>query len=64
VISVDDDFILVQQMNKHWPNLFEIYFLSPVTRLAQTSTCTRSDDDLVFYVTRKIDNGFPHSSVS
>ncbi len=50
---LDDDYILVQETNKEWPKLFDTYFLSPTTRLAQTSTSTTSDDDLVFYVTRK-----------
>jgi len=63
-ISLDDDFVLVQQVNNQWPNLFDIYFLSPTTRLAQISTSTTSDDDLVFYVTRKTPNDSQDSSVS
>jgi len=61
---LDDDYILVQEVNKEWPKLFDIYFLSPTTRLAQTSNSTTSDDDLVFYVTRKIHNDLQHPSVS
>ncbi|CAF3310424.1 unnamed protein product [Rotaria socialis] len=49
----DDDFILVQKSNSEWPKLFDTYFSSTTTRLAQTSTGITSDDDLVFYVTRK-----------
>ncbi|CAF2070863.1 unnamed protein product [Rotaria magnacalcarata] len=49
----DDDFILVQKSNSEWPKLFDMYFSSTTTRLAQTSTGITSDDDLVFYVTRK-----------
>jgi hypothetical protein len=56
----DDDYILVQEVNTEWPKLFDIYFLSPTTRLAQTSTSTTSDDDLVFYVTRKVQTDFQH----
>ena len=62
-INTDDDFILIQQANDQWPTLFNLYFLSTTTRLAQTSTSQTSDDDLVFYVTRKIDNDI-HRSVS
>jgi hypothetical protein len=48
-------------MNSQWPRLFDIYFLSPATRLSQTTT---SDDDLVFYVTRQMDNDFHHPLVN
>jgi hypothetical protein len=63
-ISLDDDYILVQEVNTEWPKLFDIYFLSPTTRLAQTSTSTTSDDDLVFYVTRKVQTDFQHPLVN
>ena len=61
--NLDDDFVLVQQVNNQWPVLFETYFLSPSTRLAQTSTSATSDDDLVFYVTRKIESDSKHPVV-
>ncbi|CAF0964617.1 unnamed protein product [Rotaria sordida] len=57
----DDDYILVQQVNSQWPKLFDIYFLSTTTRLTQTSTCTTSDDDLIFYVRRKTMDEFQRS---
>ncbi len=53
----------IQQMNSQWPKLFETYFLSPATRLSQTAT-TNGDDDLVFYVTRQVQNDFHHPLVS
>ncbi|CAF1037368.1 unnamed protein product [Rotaria sp. Silwood1] len=56
----DDDYIHIQQSNSQWPKLFDIYFLSPKTRLSQTTTNTTSDDDLIFYVTRQMDNDFHH----
>jgi hypothetical protein len=49
-------------MNSQWPNLFDTYFLSSSTRLTQTATTT-SDDDLVFYVTRQMENDFHHPLV-
>ena len=60
---LDDDFVLVQQVNNLWPVMFETYFLSPSTRLAQPSTSATSDDDLVFYVTRKIESDSKHPVV-
>jgi len=48
-------------MNSQWPNLFDTYFLSSSTRLSQTTTT--SDDDLVFYVTRQMENDFHHPLV-
>ncbi|CAF0852029.1 unnamed protein product [Rotaria sordida] len=56
----DDDYVHIQQLNSQWPKLFDTYFLSPKTRLSQTTTNTTSDDDLVFYVTRQMDNDFHH----
>jgi len=56
----DDDYVHIQQMNSQWPRLFDVYFLSPKTRLTQTDSNTTSDDDLVFYVTRQVDNDFHH----
>ncbi|UJR25454.1 hypothetical protein I4U23_006801 [Adineta vaga] len=53
----DDEFVVVQQINNEWPTIFDTYFLSKVTRLPQISNSSTSDDDLVFYVTRKIDEG-------
>ena len=50
-------------MNSQWPRLFDIYFLSPKTRLRQTESNTTSDDDLIFYVTRLMDNDFHHPLV-
>jgi len=50
-------------MTSQWPKLFDTYFLSPSTRLSQTATTT-SDDDLVFYVTRQMDNDFHHPLVN
>jgi hypothetical protein len=51
---LEDEFVFVQETNPEWQRIFDIYFLSPTTRLAQTSTSTTSDDDLIFYVTRKM----------
>ncbi|CAF1963324.1 unnamed protein product [Rotaria magnacalcarata] len=56
----DDDNVHIQQSNSQWPKLFEIYFLSSKSRLSQTITNTTSDDDLVFYVTRQMQNDFHH----
>lgn len=53
---LDEDFVVVQQLNKEWPNIFRTYFLSKTTRLPQIATGATSDDDLVFYVTKKIDD--------
>ncbi len=63
-ISLDDEFIFVQETNTEWQKIFDIYFLSPTTRLAQTSTSTTSDDDLVFYVTRKIQSDTQNALVN
>lgn len=63
-IYLDDDFIVVQEINNEWPKLFDTFFLSPTTRLAQTSTGATSDDDLVFYVTRKMPNESQPASVN
>ncbi|CAF0747935.1 unnamed protein product [Didymodactylos carnosus] len=52
----DDDYVLVQQINSNWPKIFDTYFLSPTTRLS----LSRVDDDLIFYVTRRMDNDFQH----
>ncbi|CAF1031280.1 unnamed protein product [Didymodactylos carnosus] len=52
----DDDYVLVQQINSNWPKIFETYFLSSTTRLPQSGV----DDDLIFYVTRKLQNDFQH----
>lgn len=52
--DLDDDFIVVQQTNIEWPMIFDTYFLSPSTRLCQASSTVTSEDDLIFYVTRKI----------
>jgi len=57
----EDDFIHIQ-INSEWPKLFDTYFLSPTTRLVQTSNSTGSDDDLIFYVTRKTQNDLQHPS--
>ncbi|CAF0819353.1 unnamed protein product [Adineta steineri] len=56
----DDDYVHIQQFNSQWPKLFQTYFLSPSTRLSQTTTNTTSDDDLIFYVTRHVDSDFHH----
>ena len=55
-LLLDEDFVVVQQLNKEWPNIFRTYFLSKTTRLPQITTGATSDDDLVFYVTKKIDD--------
>jgi hypothetical protein len=55
-IDLDDKFIVVRKIDSQWPKLFDIYFLSAATRLAPTSTSITSDDDLIFYVTRNLDN--------
>ncbi|CAF1263994.1 unnamed protein product [Adineta steineri] len=60
----DEDFVVVQAVNNEWPTIFEQYFLSPEDRLPQTSTSTTSDDDLIFYVTRKIVNDSQRSKNS
>lgn len=60
---LDDDYVHIQQANSQWPKLFETYFLSPTTRLSETITNTTSDDDLLFYVTRQMDNDFHHPLV-
>ncbi|CAF1390368.1 unnamed protein product [Adineta ricciae] len=52
----DEDFLVVQQLNQEWPSIFRTYFLSKTTRLPQIATGATSDDDLVFYVTNKIDD--------
>lgn len=57
----DEEYIYIQQMNSQWPKLFQTYFLSPTTRLSQTTT---SDDDLIFYVTRQVQNDFHHPLVN
>jgi len=59
---LDEDYVYIKQMNSQWPNLFDTYFLSSSTRLTQTATTT-SDDDLVFYVTRQMENDFHHPLV-
>lgn len=55
-LDLDDGFVLVDDVNSHWPYLFDTFFLSKSTRLAQPSTCVTSDDDLIFYVSRKSDD--------
>ena len=60
---LDDDYVHIQQTNSQWPKLFDVYFLSPKTRLTQTCTNGTSDDDLIFYVTRQMDNDFQHPLV-
>lgn len=55
----DEDYVYIKQANSQWPYLFETYFLSPTTRLSQTTSST-NDDDLVFYVTRQVQNDFHH----
>jgi len=61
--DLDEDYVYIKQTNSQWPNLFETYFLSPSTRLSQTTSST-SDDDLVFYVTRQVQNDFHHPLVN
>lgn len=61
ILSLDDEYIYIQQMNSQWPKLFETYFLSPTTRFCQT---TSNDDDLIFYVTRQVQNDFHHPLVN
>jgi len=62
-LHLDEEFIVVEETNIEWSKLFEKFFLSPTTRLAQTSTSMTSDDDLVFYVTRKFQGDANRQSV-
>ena len=61
---LDEEFVHIQQTNSQWPHIFDIYFLSPKTRLQQSSSNSTSDDDLIFYVTRHVENDFNHPLVS
>lgn len=61
---VDEDYVHIQQANSQWPRLFDLYFLSPKTRLSQIDSNTTGDDDLIFYVTRQMDNEFHHPLVN
>lgn len=61
---IDDDFVHIQQSNSQWPKIFDTYFLTPKTRLIQTSNGENTDDDLIFYVTRHLDNDFHHPLVN
>lgn len=49
------EFVFVQQTNNQWPLLFDTYFISKDTRLPPISANTTSADDLIFYVTKKVD---------
>lgn len=53
---IDDDFVVVQQQKTtRWSDIFTTYFVSETSRLPQITSGAVSDDDLVFYVERRID---------